>query len=75
MNIIIKQPKTDRDFQDYYDLRWRILRLAHDQPRGSEKDDLEELSIHLMAYYEEKMQIHRKDTFSEALENNVISNS
>jgi len=51
MDIIIKQPETDKEFQDYYELRWRILRQPHNQPRGSEKDDLEELSIHLMAYY------------------------
>jgi ribosomal protein S18 acetylase RimI-like enzyme len=55
MDIIIKQPKTDKEFKDYYDLRWRILRQAHGQPRGSEKDDLEELSIHLMVYYEGKI--------------------
>ena len=40
--------------QDYYDLRWRILRSPHHQPRGSEKDDLEEISIHLLAYYKGK---------------------
>jgi len=55
MDIMIKQPKTDKEFQDYYELRWRVLRQPHGQPRGSERDDLEELSIHLMAYYEGKI--------------------
>ena len=55
MEIIIKQPKTDKEIRDYYELRWRVLRQPHGQPRGSERDDLEELSIHLMAYYEEKI--------------------
>ena len=52
MQITILQPKTERQMQDYYDLRWRVLRSPHGQPRGSEKDDLEELSIHLIAYYD-----------------------
>jgi ribosomal protein S18 acetylase RimI-like enzyme len=55
MDIIIRQPKTKKEMQDYYDLRWRILRSPHHQPRGSEKDDLEEISVHLVAYYEEKI--------------------
>jgi ribosomal protein S18 acetylase RimI-like enzyme len=55
MEIIIKQPKTDKEFQDYYELRWRILRQPHKQPLGSEKDDLEELSTHLIAYFEGKI--------------------
>jgi ribosomal protein S18 acetylase RimI-like enzyme len=55
MGILIRQPKTEKEMQDYYDLRWRVLRSPHDQPRGSEKDDLEEISIHLVAYYEKKI--------------------
>lgn len=50
MDIMIKQPKTDKEMKDYYELRWRVLRSPHNKPRGSEKDDLEELSIHLIAY-------------------------
>lgn len=46
----IVEPKTKEDFDKYYDLRWRILRKPWDQPKGSEKDDLEDESIHLMAY-------------------------
>jgi ribosomal protein S18 acetylase RimI-like enzyme len=45
----ITEPKTKEDFDKYYDLRWRVLRKPWDQPRGSEKDDLEDESIHLMA--------------------------
>jgi ribosomal protein S18 acetylase RimI-like enzyme len=47
MKII--EPKTPQDFAKYYDLRWRVLRKPWNQPPGSEKDDLEEQSIHLMA--------------------------
>lgn len=47
MKII--EPKTKEQFAKYYDLRWRMLRGPWGQPRGSEKDDLEDQSIHLMA--------------------------
>jgi len=42
------EPKTEEEFEKYYDLRWRILRKPWNQPRGSEKDDLEKDSIHIM---------------------------
>ena len=45
----IVEPKTDKEFTKYYDLRWRVLRAPWGQPPGSEKDDLEDESIHLMA--------------------------
>jgi len=51
MQAFIIEPGTAGQLRDYYDLRWRVLRQPHGQPRGSEKDGLEEMSIHLMAYY------------------------
>jgi len=55
MHIIIREPKSKKEIEDYYDIRWRVLRKPHNQPRGSEKDDLEELAIHLIAYYGERI--------------------
>jgi len=46
----VREPKTKEEYEKYYDLRWRILRKPWDQPKGSEKDDLEKQSIHLMAW-------------------------
>jgi len=46
----ISEPKTPAEFKKYYDLRWRILRAPWNQSRGSERDQLEEKSIHLMAW-------------------------
>jgi ribosomal protein S18 acetylase RimI-like enzyme len=43
------EPKSKEEFEKYYDLRWKILRKPWNQPRGSEKDELENKSIHLMA--------------------------
>lgn len=55
MKIDILQPKSKIDFEKYYDIRWRILRKPWKQPRGSEKDPLEEKSIHLMACLNKKI--------------------
>ncbi len=42
------EPESDNDLEKYYDLRWRILREPWNQSRGSEKDEMEKDSIHLM---------------------------
>ena len=44
----ILAPKSDEDFRKYYDFRHLILRKPWDMPPGSEKDKLEEQSIHRM---------------------------
>lgn len=36
------------DLERSFDLRWRVLRAPWQQPRGSERDDREEESIHVM---------------------------
>jgi predicted GNAT family N-acyltransferase len=41
-------PSSSTDWEKYFDLRWRVLREPWNQPRGSEKDDREEKSQHLM---------------------------
>lgn len=44
----IREPSTPDEFEAYYALRWRILRAPWNQPRGSEQDEREETSQHLM---------------------------
>ncbi len=39
--LIIQRPLSKEDYSFMYDLRWRVLRKPWNQPRGSEKDDLE----------------------------------
>ena len=41
-------PATTLERERYFDLRWRVLREPWQQPRGSERDDREDDSIHLM---------------------------
>jgi N-acetylglutamate synthase-like GNAT family acetyltransferase len=48
----ITEPKTAEDFEKYYQLRWEMLRKPWNKPEGSEKDELEESSIHAMALNE-----------------------
>jgi thioesterase domain-containing protein len=42
----VTTPNSSQDWQDYYQLRWQVLRAPWDQPRGSEQDDLEQDSEH-----------------------------
>lgn len=42
------EPATEADLESYFDLRWRVLREPWLQPRGSERDERENESIHLM---------------------------
>lgn len=44
----MRSPSNAAEWDSYYDLRWRVLRGPWDQPRGSEKDDREDDSEHLM---------------------------
>ena len=52
MQII--SPRTKKDFEKYFDLRWRILRKPWHQPVGSERDQDEDTSFHLMAIENDK---------------------
>ena len=47
--IRLVEPLTTAEFGRYYDLRWRLLRAPWGQPRGSERDPLDDGSTHLMA--------------------------
>ncbi len=43
-----RAPQTPAEWEAYFDLRWRILRAPWDQPRGSERDNIEKTSEHLL---------------------------
>ena len=47
-------PVTDSEFQSYYQLRWEVLRKPWGQPKGSEKDELESISQHIMVMAPQK---------------------
>ena len=51
--MIIIEPKTILEFENYYSLRYKILRKPWNQPLGSEKDKKDDSSIHRMAIDED----------------------
>jgi len=62
MTSEIRTPKTDAEWRDYYDLRYRILRAPLNQPRGSEKNDGDTTGVHFALYEEgQLMAIARLD--------------
>lgn len=44
----ISEPLNPSEFDRYYELRYRMLRAPWGQPAGSERDELETSSIHLV---------------------------
>ena len=51
--FIVGQPETVEEYEEYYDLRWRLLREPWGQPRGSEKDEFESRASHVTIHSEE----------------------
>jgi len=49
----VRAPQSKIEFENYYDLRWRILRAPWQQPPGSERDHHEDTAIHAMALNDE----------------------
>jgi predicted GNAT family N-acyltransferase len=47
--VIITEPTSQNELDQYYQLRWKILRAPWNQPPGSERDPLDERSTHIMA--------------------------
>ncbi|MFQ6611361.1 MAG: GNAT family N-acetyltransferase [Fidelibacterota bacterium] len=44
----LQAPVTSDEFVEYYNLRWRVLREPWNMPPGTERDEIEESSIHRM---------------------------
>ncbi|WP_157745589.1 MULTISPECIES: GNAT family N-acetyltransferase [Thiohalobacter] len=43
----MSRPVSDADFERYFALRWQLLRAPWEQPRGSERDEFEDVAFHL----------------------------
>jgi ribosomal protein S18 acetylase RimI-like enzyme len=46
----IRSPKTTNEWEEYYDLRYRILREPWKQPRGSERNEGDATGMHFGLY-------------------------
>ncbi|NVK24653.1 MAG: YiiD C-terminal domain-containing protein [Gammaproteobacteria bacterium] len=42
----IVAPQTEQEWEEYYEVRWQVLRAPLQQPRGSEKDEYEQHAWH-----------------------------
>lgn len=47
-NYKIIEPSTQEEFEAYFQLRWEVLRKPWNMAKGSEKDELENKSLHGM---------------------------
>ena len=50
MGIEIRSPKTDKEWVEYYDLRFRVLRKPWNQPIGSERNEGDASEQHFALY-------------------------
>jgi len=44
----VRRPESEQDWATYFDLRWQELRAPWNQPRGTERDPLEDVSDHAL---------------------------
>ena len=51
----IRAPKTAKEWDDYYDLRYRVLREPLGKERGSERNEGDEAGIHFGLFDAEKI--------------------
>lgn len=52
MNIIVRSPESDEEFNKLLALRYTVLRQPWNQPRGSERDSLDVVAYHAIALNE-----------------------
>lgn len=55
--MTIIEPESEQDFEQYFNLRWKLLREPWKQPKGSEKDELEQRALHIMVCKEGRVPI------------------
>ena len=48
MKIKLVKPKSKKEFKKYFSFRWKMLRQPLNQPLGTERDNLENDSYHIM---------------------------
>ena len=48
----IRSPETQEEWESYYDLRYRVLREPLNQPRGSERNEMDATGIHFAIFDE-----------------------
>lgn len=54
-DITIKQPQSEDEFAEYYNLRYRLLRQSWGEAEGSEKDNIEDDCFHIIAKVDDRV--------------------
>lgn len=54
MKLTISDPYTENRMEEYYQLRWKVLRAPWNQPRGTERDEMEDASLHRVVLNEQQ---------------------
>jgi N-acetylglutamate synthase-like GNAT family acetyltransferase len=66
INMEIRTPQNQQEWDAYYDLRYRILRAPWNQPLGSERNEQDAIAIHLACFENNKiLGVARLDTESD----------
>jgi predicted GNAT family N-acyltransferase len=55
MGILIKSPETEKEWEDYFDLRYRILRKPLGKARGTERDEGDSFALHFALYMDDAL--------------------
>ena len=53
--VEVRKPRTDAEFDLYYNLRWHILREPWTPKKESGRDELEDAAVHLMAWLGQRL--------------------
>ncbi len=68
MSIIYRVPNTSREFKNYFQFRWELLRKPLGLPQGSEQDELEDTAHHIAAFNNKMIvgvgRLHIEDSFT-----------
>ncbi len=54
MKVEVREPSTELEWNNYYELRYRVLRAPLHQPLGSEKNEGDSTGVHF-ALYEDRI--------------------
>lgn len=53
--ITVREPRNAEEWQQYYHLRWHVLRRPWGQPEGSEKDSQEDTTWHRAVFIDDSL--------------------
>lgn len=60
----IRTPQNSREWAQYYDLRYHVLRAPWQQPLGSERNEMDALALHFACFEQDRIcGVVRLDTY------------